>query len=210
MPAALSLCAFLSLQSGRSHHLLATVKAPNIKVLTFLVHVPTEEKWLKSTDRIGANLAKRKKVTLWVGPNGPIHYTIIIKTHNWHQCVMCLNLNAHKVPEKIPPLGVLLQAEKWDRLPANHHHTLPHPNSPTGGDWVNASIHWCLKCSLYRWYLDITRLTSWKPLSVVLTVAVFFLTMALSTSNYSPIEPTDKQTKFRTLFAKSSSLRPFG
>lgn len=145
-----SLCAFLSSQSGRSHHLLATVKAPNMKVLTFLVHVPTEEKWLKSTDRIGANLAKRKKVTLWVGPNGPIHYTIIIKTHNWHQCVMCLNLNAHKVPKKIPPFGVLLQAEKWDRLPANHHHTLPHPNSPTGGDWVNASIHWCLKCSLYR------------------------------------------------------------
>ena len=172
-----------------------------MKVLTFLVHVPMEEKWLKSTDRIGANLAKRKKVTLWVGPNGPIHCTII-KTHNWHQCVMCLNLNAHKVPEKIPPFGVLLQAEKWDRLPANHHHALPHPNPPTGRDWVNACIHWCLKCSLYRWYLDITRLTSWKPLSVVLTVAVFFLTMALSTSNYSPIEPTDKQTKFITLFAK--------
>ena len=59
---------------------------------------------MKSTDRIGANLAKRKKVTLWVGPNGPIHCTIIIKTHNWRQCVMCLGF----------PGGSEVKASAWN------------------------------------------------------------------------------------------------
>ena len=82
---------------------------------------------------IGANLAEREKVTLWVGPNGPIQCTIIIKIDNWHHYVMCLNLNAHKVPEKIPPFRVLLQAEKRDRLAANHYHALPHPTHHQAG-----------------------------------------------------------------------------
>ena len=49
---------------------------------------------------------------------------------------MCLNLNAHKVT-KIPPFRVLLPAEKRDRLPANHHHALPHPtHHQAGTEWV--------------------------------------------------------------------------
>lgn len=51
-------------------------------------------------------------MTLWVGPNGPIQCTIIMKIHNWHRGVMGLNLNAHEVPEEILSRGVLLQVEK--------------------------------------------------------------------------------------------------